>query len=73
MSTANGEFPKRLRKLREGRGISQRVLSERCGMSKNMISAYERGEVEPTASVIREIAQCLHTSTDYLLGLKENF
>lgn len=67
------EFPVRLRKLRERRGISQRVLSECCGMSKNMISVYESGDVEPTASVIREMAQCLDVSADYLLGLKENF
>lgn len=67
------EFPQRLRRLRERMGISQRVLSERCGMSKNMISVYESGDVEPTASVIREIAQCLEVSSDYLLGLKENF
>lgn len=67
------EFPGRLRKLRERRGISQRVLSERCGMSKNMISVYESGEVEPTVSVIREIAKCLDVSSDYLIGLKENF
>lgn len=66
-------FPERLRRLRERKGISQRVLSERCGLSKNMISVYESGEVEPTANVIREIAECFGVSSDYLLGIKENF
>lgn len=67
------EFPRRLQRLRERRGISQRALSERCGMSKNVISVYESGEVEPTASVIRQLAKELEVSSDYLLGLKENF
>lgn len=40
-------FPERLQKLRERRRISRRVLSELCGLSKNMIARYERGELEP--------------------------
>ena len=67
------QFPERLRRLRERRRISQRVLSERCGLSKNMISVYERGEVEPTASVLEALADCFGVSVDYLLGRKENF
>lgn len=69
----DNEFPQRLRKLRERRGISGRVLSERCGLSKNMVSAYEHGKYEPTASVIKTLAEQLDVTTDYLLGLKENF
>lgn len=67
------EFSERLRRARESRGISRRVLSDRCGVSKNMISVYENGDAEPTASVIREIAECLEVSADYLLGLKKFF
>lgn len=66
-------FPQRLRKLRERKGISRRVLAELCGLSKNAIARYENENIEPTASAIRAIAECLDTSTDYLLGLKENF
>ena len=55
------------------RGISQRVLSDRCGLSKNMIQRYECGDVEPTIGAVKEIAACLDVSSDYLLGLKENF
>ena len=66
-------FPERLRRLRERRRISQRVLSELCGLSKNMISVYERGEVEPTASVLEVLADCFDVSVDYLLGREEIF
>ena len=68
-----GEFSKRLRKMRMRRGISQQVLSDRCGLSKNMIQRYECGDVEPTIGAVKEIAACLDVSSDYLLGLKENF
>lgn len=69
----NDEFTQRLRRLRERKRISRRVLSELCGLSKNMVSMYENGEAEPTASVIKELAECFGVSADYLLGLKENF
>ncbi|MEA4955745.1 MAG: helix-turn-helix transcriptional regulator [Pseudoflavonifractor sp.] len=66
-------FSNQLRKLRERRHISRRVLSELCGLSKNMIAIYERGDLEPTASVVIQIANYFDVSTDYLLGREENF
>ena len=33
-----------IRRMRERRGMSRKVLSELCGLSKNQISRYERGE-----------------------------
>lgn len=51
------QFPERLQKLRERRRISRRVLSELCGLSKNMIARYERGERKPdieTAAILAE-------------------
>ena len=69
----NSTFPRRLQKLRERRRISRRVLSELCGLSKNMIAIYERGEMEPTASAVIQIAAYFGVSTDYLLGRAENF
>lgn len=66
-------FPQRLQRLRERKRISRRVLSELCGLSKNMIAIYERGEMEPTASAVVQIADYFGVSTDYLLGRAENF
>lgn len=69
---SNETFPTRLRRLRERRHISRRVLSELCGLSQNMVAVYERGEVEPTASALKALATCLEVSADYLLGISEN-
>lgn len=69
------EFPRRLRRLREQKKKTQQVVGDFCGVSRSMISVYESGEVEPTASVIRKLANYFDVSSDYLLGLteKENF
>lgn len=73
MNSGTETFANRLRKLRERRGISRRVLSERCGLSKDMISIYERGEVEPSANTVCLLADIFGVTTDYLLGRKEKF
>ncbi len=66
-------FPARLRTLREGRRMSRKALSECCGLSKNMIGRYERGEKEPSTKALVEIADFFEVSTDYLLGRKNFF
>lgn len=67
------DFPQRLRMLRERKGISRRVLADFCQLSKSAVARYERGEREPTASVISRLADYFEVSTDYLLGRAENF
>ena len=67
------EFPKRLRKLREKRRMSRKALGELCGLSKNIIGQYERGEREPTIRSLEKIAGFFEVSTDYLLGRKKFF
>lgn len=66
------EFPGRLRKLRERRRMNQKALSEICGVSKNMIARYEKGENEPTIGTLVKIADHFGVSADYLLG-RQNF
>lgn len=69
---AAGEFPKRLRKLRERKRMNQKVLGECCGVSKNTVARWERGEREPTMCSLIKIADFFEVSTDYLLG-RQNF
>ena len=66
-----GSFPCRLRGLREKRNLSQRTLAELCGLSKNMISLYERGEKAPSIDALIKLADYFGISTDYLLGRKK--
>ena len=66
----NAEFPQRLQTLREKRRLSRRTLAELCGLSKNMISLYERGEKAPSVDALINLADFFGVSTDYLLGRK---
>lgn len=62
-----GGFPKRLQQLRERKRINRKVLSELCGLSKNSISRYERGDCEPKASALYILADFFGVTVDYLL------
>lgn len=54
--------------MRERRRMSRKALGELCGLSKNIIGKYERGEREPSASSLIAIADFFGISVDYLLG-----
>ena len=61
-------FPQRLRICRKRKGISCSVLSELCGMSKNMVSRYESGSQVPTLNSAVQLANVLDVSLDWLCG-----
>jgi transcriptional regulator with XRE-family HTH domain len=58
----------RIRNERLGRGLGLEELSERCRVSRSMLSAVERGEKVPTVLVLDRIATGLGTSIARLLG-----
>lgn len=62
----------RLREARERLGISQRELARRCGMSDVQIGRYEKGLIDPTSTSLKQMAQTLNLSSDYLLGLTDD-
>lgn len=64
------EFPHRLRELREKRRVSRRILAELCGLSKNMVSRYERGERVPSIDEAAQLADYFGVSLDDLCGRK---
>jgi transcriptional regulator with XRE-family HTH domain len=49
----------RIRRLREQRGLSLRVLAKRSGLSSNAISLIERGENSPTVSSLQLLSNAL--------------
>lgn len=59
----------RLRALREKRGWSQRELARQSGVALAAVSKYERGEVDPSSTALKQMAERLEVSADYLLGL----
>ncbi|MBP1950247.1 helix-turn-helix domain-containing protein [Virgibacillus litoralis] len=64
-------FPKRLKYLRKLRGYSQEGLGNKINATKSTISNYENDYSTPSNDVLKDIADVLHTTTDYLLGRTE--
>lgn len=62
------EFPARLQRLREEKRIKRIVLSELCGLHRDAIRRYERGEQEPDLPSLISIADFFEVSLDYLTG-----
>jgi transcriptional regulator with XRE-family HTH domain len=62
---------RRMRTLREARGLSLRDLAERSGVSAPMLSQVERGETSPTLSIAGRIASGLGLTLSQLLRLEE--
>lgn len=62
-------FSSNLKKLRTQMGLSQKLLAERLGVTKSMISYYESQERSPSPDVLIRCSRIFHVSADYLLGL----
>ena len=62
-------FRKRLIKLMEEMGLSQRELGVKADLSHVSINRYIREERMPTGEAIVKLARALNTTPNYLLGL----
>ena len=60
-----------LRKLRIATGLSLVELSDRLGVTKQSVSNWENGNIQPSVEMIIKISKTLNISTDVLLGLDE--
>lgn len=60
-------FAQRLRKAREEKGFSQKMLGVRVGLSDKSISMYEKGTVYPPVTNLLKIAKELDKDIAYFL------
>lgn len=61
-------FGKRLRILREKRGLTQAEVANLFNISTSTIGMYEQGRRDPDTAVLKKIADYFDVSADYLLG-----
>ena len=61
-------FPTRLKELMEKKNIRNTTLGSSLGKSKQSISQYRSGLIEPTLDTLIKIADVLDTTIDYLVG-----
>ena len=62
-----------LREIREEKGISQKELAGKLGVSPTNIYNYEVGRTEPSIEMLIAISKALEVSVDYLIGNSEDF
>ncbi|MDO4545174.1 MAG: helix-turn-helix transcriptional regulator [Bacillota bacterium] len=65
------DFGVRLKTLRVQNGLTQLQLSQKLGLTKSVISAYETGLRLPSYDVLIAISRIFKVSTDYLLGVEQ--
>lgn len=66
------EIGKRLRALREKKGMFQQDVADRVGVDRASISNYEIGRASPPGKILSQLADVFHTSVDYILGNTDN-
>jgi transcriptional regulator with XRE-family HTH domain len=64
-------FARRLKELRNEKGITQEDLARRIGCPPSLISYYETMQREPGFSNILALSRVLGESPDYLMGVTE--
>lgn len=61
---------KRIADLLRSKGIQQKELAERVGLTEATMSRYISGERDPKPEMLANIATALHTTSDHLLGIE---
>jgi len=66
------ELGRRIRTLRERRGMSLKAVSEAAGVSESFLSQVERGVASPSIASVQRIARALDTSIAELFATDES-
>lgn len=62
-------FSERIKELRKSLGINQVEFGHRLNVTKQCISNWENGNIQPSIDMLIKIAETFSVNTDYLLGL----
>lgn len=62
----------RIAETLQKRGLTQKELAHRVGLTETAMSRYISGERDPKPDVIANIATALCTTSDFLLGIEDD-
>lgn len=65
-------FDKRLRQLREEKGLNMRQAANELGIPYTTYISYEKNEREPNSEMLIKIAVYFDCSVDYLIGISDS-
>ena len=66
-------FANQLKELRQEKSISQNQIANQLNIAVSTYANWEQGRTEPNIMYIKQIASCFNVSTDFLLGLSDDF
>ena len=64
---------KRLKELREEKGLTQKEIADKLNLHSVTYLHYEKDQREPPLKILMEMALFFDVSTDYLLGLSDEY
>jgi len=67
------DFSQLLKELRLEKNLTQGQLAKKIGYSEAIIGHWEKGIREPKLNSIKALALFFEVSSDYLLGLEDEF
>ncbi len=70
LDSSSKEIGARIATLRKQKGITQKELAEKIGVTRTMVTDYECGRVRLYDEILARLATVLECPTDMILGLK---
>jgi transcriptional regulator with XRE-family HTH domain len=64
------ELGSRISDILQKRGMTQKELAGRIGVTEAVVSRYISGNRDPKPDMLANIATALHTTSDFLLGIE---
>ncbi|MDE6036381.1 MAG: helix-turn-helix domain-containing protein [Ruminococcus sp.] len=66
-------FAERIKELRLSLGLNQVQFGRKLFVTKQCISNWENGNIQPSIDMLIKIAETFSVNTDYLLGLSSKY
>lgn len=66
-------FARRLKELRKSEGMSQSLLASKIGVAQSNVSDWENDISRPEYENLIKLAKIFDVTTDYLLGLSDEY
>lgn len=64
-------FSQRIKEMRLARNMSQVELARLLGVTKQSVSNWENGNIQPSIDMLEKLARALSVSSDWLLDLDD--
>lgn len=65
------EIAKRIRDLRDDKGMSQKGLAKLMGVSPSVTNSWEKGRTEPDIEMIKKLCKLFGCTAGYLIGIED--